>query len=104
MTNVTYKAVGDSDISTPGTYTLEIDTYDLTNADYYDVTLDTGTLTVYALADYESVKEAISKAEKLDMIMWTLLALMMLLRRWITIRMSMSRSKWMHGKGYRWSY
>ena len=66
VSDVVYRVKDNADISQPGIYTVEIESYTLDNASYYTVTVETGILTVYALADYDAVKEAIAKAQKLD--------------------------------------
>ena len=66
LKNVQYKIEEGADLGVPGEYSVEIASYELDNADCYNVTLEGGTLTVYEDADYSKVDEAIAKADALS--------------------------------------
>ena len=66
LKNVQYKIEEGADLGVPGEYSVEIASYELDNADCYNVTLEGGTLTVYEDADYSKVEEAIAKADALS--------------------------------------
>lgn len=66
LKNVQYKIEDGADLGVPGEYGVEIVSYELDNADCYNVTLEGGTLTVHEDADYTAVKAALDRVSALD--------------------------------------
>lgn len=66
LKNVQYKIEDGADLGVPGTYSVEIVSYEIDHGEYYNVTLKKGTLTVLEDANYLAVYKAIEKVNALN--------------------------------------